>query len=343
MNNIIPIKDIQSLTLEQSIELFPAPTKYNHVPNVKFEKHPRWIEFKDIRVIGTDKNIGRTQEHTQGEIQQIKESFSNGVQTWQDLPCVTPLEADNRFSFKQVFGYGRSESLEGLGLTGYWFHILKPVDSYTESWVSVLENLDLSPHFTQGEKLLAMQLCRLVNQGKLVNDEDSINAELQKMVSNITKTSKGRVREVVFTTNKTPLRYTTWAEAKVSQWLREDAAITFQMRGNFDKDREKYGFVSKNVQDPLHQAIIKQAETGNKSYVVLHVNAPNGQGSLTKLRMNETKKLADYVAAYKKLGLKESPLEILGFLYQDNAIGFDKERIEDKRYLVDVNGTTTIK
>lgn len=343
MNNIIPLKDIQSLTQEKAKELFPTPKKYNHIPGVEFEPYPKWIEFKDIRTLGTEKNVGRTQEHTQEQIQQLKESFSKGVQTWQELPCSSSLNKDNQFTDKQIFGFGRTESLESLGLTGYWFHVLKPTDSYTESWVSVIENLELSPKFSEGEKLLAMQLCRLIADGTIANDEDSIETELDKMVSNISKTSKGRIREVVFSTNDTPLRYSTWGAAKVAKWLREEAAISFKMNGKYDPDRKKYGFLSKNVQDPLHNAIMKYAETKKKSYVVLHVNAPNGSGDLSKLRMNEAKKLADYIAAYRTLGIEDCPLEILGFMWQDNGLDLSKTRIEDKRYLVDINGTTTIK
>ena len=51
----------------------------------------------------------------------------------------------------------------------------------------------------------------------------------------------------------------------------------------------------------------------------------------------------EYISAYKSIGMKEIPLQILGFMYQDNGLDINKERVEDKRYLVDVNGTTTIK
>ena len=98
-------------------------------------------------------------------------------------------------------------------------------------------------------------------------------------------------------------------------------------------------FLSKNVQDPLHNALMKYHATNKKSYVVLHVNAPNGTGDLSTLRANEKKKLNDYVAAYTSSGLKESPLKILGFMYQDNQKDLNGDRVEDKRYLVDVNGS----
>lgn len=341
MNNIIKLEDIQSLSAEEAANIFRLPTKYNHIPNVKFTG-PVWLEFKNIRTLGTDKNIGRTQEHTQEQIQQIAASFSKGVQTWQDLPCVMQLSGD-RFTHKGVYGFGRAEGIESLGQTGYWFHVLDPLDHYSLSWVAVTENLELSPKFTEDQKLLIHQLCNLVNTGEITNTEDAIESELDKMVPHITKSLKGRIREAVFAAEDTPLRYTTWGETKVKKWLREEAAIKFETRGGYDKDRDMYGFVSKNVQDPLHQAILKYKETQKKSYVVLHVNAPNSTGSLATLRMNETKKLGEYISAYKSIGMKEIPLQILGFMYQDNGLDINKERVEDKRYLVDVNGTTTIK
>jgi len=336
--NIIPLKDISSLSKEKAQSLFHAPTRYNHIPDVKFESYPKWIEFSSIRSLGTDRNIGRTQEHTQEQIQQIANSFSKGVEVWQELPCITPIEGE-RFSHKQVFGFGRSEALESNGLTGYWFHVLKPTSEYTESWVATIENLNLSPKFDEGEKLLIQQLCHLINIGKITNDEASINAELDRMTPNILKHSKGRVRETVFSTTDTPLRYSTWGLAKVQKWLREEAAVKFELNGKFDIDRNMYGFLSKNVQDPLHNALMKYHATNKKSYVVLHVNAPNGTGDLSTLRVNEKKKLDDYVAAYTSSGLKESPLKILGFMYQDNQKDLNGDRVEDKRYLVDINGS----
>tara|TARA_Y100000114_G_C11714752_1_gene305347 strand:- start:44 stop:1072 length:1029 start_codon:yes stop_codon:yes gene_type:complete len=341
IKNLIKLEDIQSLTAEEAAKIFPIPTKYNHIPGVNF-KPPQWLKFKDIRTLGTDKNIGRTQEHTQEQIQQLAGSFAKGVQTWQDLPCAMPLAGD-RFSHVGVYGFGRAESIESLGLDGYWFHVLDPLDHYSLSWVAVTENLELSPKFTEDQKLLIHQICNLVNLGTIQNTEDAIEAELDKMVPHISNSLKGRIREAVFAAEDTPLRYTTWGQAKVKKWLREVAAISFETGGAYDKDRDMYGFLSKNVQDPLHQAIMKYQATKKKSYVVLHTNAPNSNGNLSTLRMNETKKLADYIQAYKSVGMTEVPLKILGFMYQDNSEDMNKEPVEDKRYLVDVNGTTTIK
>ena len=65
--------------------------------------------------------------------------------------------------------------------------------------------------------------------------------------------------------------------------------------------------------------------------MVLTVKSPGVKSTLQKKRQAHIDKLYEYESSFRKLGMKDMPLEILGFMPQDNIN-------EDMRYLVDVNG-----
>ena len=336
MLNVIPLGEVQSLTAEEAVNLFSIPTKYNHV-GAKFNPQPVWIEFSKIRALDEQRGEGRLGPHSPEEIQQLKHSFRNGVDTWQELPAVTynTDEAFDKFDYNMVFGYGRVEALLETGQTGHWFLIVEGTE-YQISWIRVIENVNLTPEFKQGEALIIHHLNTLLAKGAILNTEDKIRAEIKKQLPNISQPSLGRVTKTIFETHATPLRYQTWGKAKIKKWLEEraDQAAMFETGGNFDIRRTLHGYATKNVLDPLHNPLMKYASTGKKSYLVLHVNAPHGSGSLHDLRKAQVDTLKKYVNAYAKSGMKNNPLEILGFMPQD----FEDE---DMRFLVDVHGRPT--
>ena len=334
-NKIIPLRDIGTLSHQKANQLFTIPTKYDHILNLDdsgFEPEIVWIKFDDIRSLDDDQNIGRTEPHTEDQIQQISNSFSKGVETWQELPCVTRNDVNSyKFKYDQVYGYGRVRAIQEAGMKdGYWFTVVKGND-YELGWIKVTENLDLSPSFKQGKHLLVQQMNRLIKNGLLANDENKIRDEITKINPTISKKLLGDVATTIFATQGTPERYQTWGPVKIKQWLRQSAAVEFMIGGHYDTKRKKFGYANKNVLDPLTQAILKYAETGSKSYAVLHVNAPNNQGDLKTLRKAQLETLDRYISAYKAVGMSEFPLEILGFMPQDS-------HGEKPMYLVDVNG-----
>ena len=333
---IIPLKDIGTLPQETANQLFRIPTKYNHIDSVEFLSKPEYIKFNNIRALDDDKNIGRPDPHTQEQIQQLVNSFSQGVETWQELPCVIKNNVPQvSMEYDQVFGYGRVQALEEAGQNGHWFSVIKKASEYGLSWTKVVENLNLLPAFKLGEQLIIQQISRLIHRGGLHNTEDDIEKEILKILPTINKKSLNRVRNSIFETNKTPLRYQTWGLAKFKQWKRERCALEhpLEQNGNFDLKRKRHGYFAKNVLDPFHNAIMKYAKTSKKSYVILHVNQPNATGDLKTLRKNELSTLDRYKKSYMKLGLDIVPLQVLGFMPQD----YHKE---DMKYLVDVNGNS---
>ena len=312
-------------------ETFIQPAKYQTL-GVEFENDPVWVEFDDIRSLDDDKNIGRTDEHSRLEIQALANSFSVGVQTWQELPAVTRnLDGEIKFSYNQVFGFGRVEAIQEAKQDQkcYWFWVLKPCTETQLSWVKVLENLDITPEFKEAEKLLVQQMNDLLYKGIVANTDEDIRSHILDKVPHIGKKKLGNVTNTIFETNKTPRKYITWGPAKINQWLKQDADDTskFLHSGKFDTVRNMYGFAAKNVLDPVINSIKKYHETGKDSYVVLHVDAPNKSGTLTSFRKNQKNQYDEYKSMFTKLGMKHFPLHILGFMYQDT-------KGENKKYLV---------
>ena len=329
MKSIIPLEEINQDFPAK--ETFILPRKYETL-EVEFESDPVWIEFDNIRALDDDKNIGRTDEHDQNDIQALANSFSSGVQTWQELPAVIK-NTDNeiKFTHNQVFGFGRVEAIQLAreAQKGYWFWVLKPCSETQLSWVKVIENLDLTPEFKEGDKLLVQQMNNLIHKGVVLNTDEDIRNHILGKVPGISKKRLGNVTNIIFETNKTPRRYITWGPAKINQWLKQDADNNskFLHGGKFDTVRDMYGFAARNVLDPVINSIKKYHETGKDSYVVLHVEAPNKSGYLKTFRENQINQYKEYKSMFTKLGMKHFPLHILGFMYQDT-------NGEDKRHLI---------
>ena len=329
MKSIIPLEEINQDFPAK--ETFILPRKYETL-GVEFESSPVWIEFDNIRSLDDDKNIGRTNNHSQLDIQTLANSFSAGVETWQELPAVIRnTDPEIKFSYDQVFGYGRVQAILTAkeDQKGYWFWVLKPCTETELSWVKVIENLDITPEFKEGEKLLVQQMNNLLHKGLIANTDESIRNHILEKVPHIGKKKLGDVTNTIFETHGTPRRYITWGPAKINQWLKQDAddSAKFLHGGNFDTVRGMYGFAAKNVMDPVINSIKKYHETGKDSYVVLHVEAPNKSGNLKTFRENQINQYKEYKSMFTKLGMKHFPLHILGFMYQDT-------NGEDKRHLI---------
>ena len=177
-------------------ETFIQPAKYQTL-GVEFENDPVWVEFDDIRSLDDDKNIGRTDEHSRLEIQALANSFSVGVQTWQELPAVTRnVDGEIKFSYNQVFGFGRVEAIQEAkqDQKGYWFWVLKPCTETQLSWVKVLENLDITPEFKEAEKLLVQQMNDLLYKGIVANTDEDIRSHILDKVPHIGKKKLGNVK-----------------------------------------------------------------------------------------------------------------------------------------------------
>ena len=69
--------------------------------------------------------------------------------------------------------------------------------------------------------------------------------------------------------------------------------------------------------------------------MVLTVKSPGVKSTLQTKRQAHIDKLNEYESSFRKLGMKVMPLEILGFMPQDNIN-------EDMRYLVNINGDRII-
>ena len=336
-NSIRPLSEVKHNSFVDS-HLFPKPIPYYHIISESLWRPKAvYIPFDSISGYDTKwNNPGRERQHSNEEIETLQKSFSNGVQLWQELPIVYPhTEDDIKFNYKLAAGIGRVTALRNLKVMGWWFWVIDEKATTTQIQdISAFENTRflLTPHFTTGEPGVAFHISNLIESGALENTEEAIRDKTEAVWPGLSKTSAGRIYSLAKTSGTTPRRWQEWTQGAIQMWLNEDASISFQTGGNLDPIRNKIGFTALNqLIDPFHQSIMRYAKTGQESYVVLSVRKPGIRANLMKKRTALLKQFKEMKRNYRKLGLDPVPLEILGFMYQDTEI-------EDKRWLVDVDG-----
>ena len=114
-------------------------------------------------------------------------------------------------------------------------------------------------------------------------------------------------------------RIKTYNTAEVENWLDDvaDKTSKFVHGGDFDVERNMFGYCSVNVQDPFFNAAKKYAEHGTKSYVVLHCKSPGKTQTIQDKRRTLLKQLAELKTTFRRIGIKTDFLTVLGFLPQD--------------------------
>ena len=332
MNNIIDLTEVKNL----SPQTFKKPAQYEHL-GVEFSDKPKWIEFGLIRRADrSENNPGRPRQHTPKELKDLQDSFADGVQTWQELPIVseTTDPAVNRNKpYNLEVGFGRTNAISSNGQNGYWHWIVDGTQTQLDD-MAAFENTQklLDTEFQTGEEGIEHHLKELIEKNALANDEEEIEKKLNSVWPGLNAKSKGRVLSNVKNQKTKPRQYQTYNAEDVKIWLSETGAMSFVTNGNWDSTRNRVGYSAVNMLDPWINACMQYAKTGKKSYVVLSVKSPGVRSTLQTKRKAHIDKLEEYKSSFRKLGMKVMPLEILGFMPQDNIN-------EDKRYLVNVNGT----
>jgi len=326
--NLISLSEIS----QTNPNLFRFPTEYAHL-GLKWPKQPTLIDLSKIKQLDNDNNVGREDEHTNDEIEQLVDSYSMGIKTWEDLLIVSPNEeSEVKFDYDLRAGFGTIQALRKLKVKEYWCWIVTgtPVQLMRLSSLENTKDL-LTVKFPTGEDGIVHHIKKLIAQGVKIDNDDDVEREIDKVWPTLNKTVRGRVKSNISKVTNTPRRFRTWNDVKVSQWLAEEAAVTFKIGGELDTDRNMVGYTSQNLLDPFHNAIMQYAKTGKKSYVVLSTKLPGKKSTLKSKRLNHINKLETYFESYKKAGLKINPLVILGFMPQD-------KKYEDMRYLVNIDG-----
>ncbi len=332
MNNIIDLSEVQ----KQNPEIFTRPNQYDHL-GVSFSDEPEWISFDDIRRADRkENNSGRPKQHTGPQLKALQDSFASGVQLWQELPIVSktkdPFVSENK-PYNLEIGFGRDNAIGSNGETGYWHWVVQGTKTQLND-MAAFENTQklLDTEFQTGEDGIEHHLKELIEHNALANDEVEIEKKINQVWPGLNKMSLGRILSNVKNQKTKPRQYQTYNAEDIKIWLSETAAMSFVTGGNWDSSRNKVGYSAVNMLDPWINSCMQYAKTRKKSYVVMTVKSPGVKSTLQTKRKAHIEKLNEYKQAFKQLGMTVMPLEILGFMPQDN-------QNEDSRYLVNVNGT----
>lgn len=285
-----------------------------------------------------EKNIGRPERHTTKELQRIARDLGNGVKPYLDLPIVVKNnDPDVDFEYKLIAGFGTLNGLGENGVSEYWFYEVK---NATPSQLGEIATYENTCHindtkYNTGELGIIHHIKNEIakKHKELINTEDSIINYIDRVWPGMPDEVKGRIVQKAKNAQTKVRTFNTYNATSVKTWLDETADTRghFIFGGKFDKEKNMYGYLGANVQDPILRAASKYIETGKKSYVVLHVKDP-GTKTVKQLREHKIKEFNDMLYMLKSLGVKNlNFIKILGFLPQDT-------KNEDKRFLVDVNG-----
>ena len=337
-SNIIPLQEVANMSNSDLSSTFIRPAVYGHL-GCDWSDAPLMITLKDIQSEDTDINVGRPEEHSTLEGQQLADSYAKGLNVWENsLPIVTPnTEPNAKFKYDLKAGFGTIQALLANGVKKFPFWVVTGTKEQLLR-VSSLENTKdlLTVSFPTGEAGIVHHFKVLLSLGVKLDTEEKIDYKLQETWPGLNAVVKGRVKAEIIKLVKDgvkPRKYRTFAKVKVDQWLSQSADMVAQFRhgGQYDPNRDRIGYCTKNALDPFINAVKKYNETGHRSYVVFHVNAPSINSSLKDKRQALLDQLTSYEDSFHAMGMQFFPLDVLGFMAQDTEN-------EDMRKLVDVDG-----
>ena len=299
--------------------------KYLHL-GAKFNDEAILVDLSDI-VDKSDEiwsNEGRETQHTPLEWKRLGDDFANGVKPWLDLPILFRHgDKDVARPYKLVAGYGSLNALKTNGITKYWFYEVTEATPTQLAEIAAFENTSetVTTAYKTGVDGIVYHLKNMIakNHKDLINTEDSISKYLDKKWPGLIPEIKGTIISKAKNAQTKSRRIKTYNIAEVDNWLDDvaDQTAKFVHGGKFDDKRNMFGFVGINVYDPFLAAAKKFAETGRKSYVVLHCKSPGKTQTIQDMRKTQLKKLAEFKTMLSRLGMKTNFLTVLGFLPQD--------------------------
>ena len=271
------------------LKLFPKPDYSNIIDNDKIEA-AEWIDFDDIHIDDDFGNPARLDGQSPSHIEDLKFSFSCGVQTIMPLGAVMrrPLQPDgNPFPepFKLMYGFGRTLAQKQLGVKGWAFNVIEATETEWED-IQSYENEDIAPKNPNKEDDIVHVKVRQINEGRLAKDEDIVMANLKKTYPTRRKPSIDRIAAKIFSNVGIQARYAYYTSAKLDLWRKNHASVWFATDGNWDGGRTRYGFTSVigGLYRTWHRALTKYAETGELSYVNCFANTITKGSTLAQQR-----------------------------------------------------------
>jgi len=273
------------------LKTFPKPD-YSHIIDNDLISNPIWIKFDDIFIDDDEGNPARTDGQSTSHIEELKYSFANGVQTSSPLGAVMerPLQPDgtkHEKPFMLMYGYGRSLAQIELGVDGWAFNTIDATETEWED-IQSYENEDVAPKSPNKERDIVQVKTKQINEGRLAKTENAVMSNLKKTYPSRRKPSLDRIAAMIFENVGIQSKYAYYSESKIGLWRDNHASQWFGFNGEWDTYRNQYGYTSVKggVYRTWNNALIKYAETGQKSYVNCFANTVSKGSTLIDQRQS---------------------------------------------------------
>ena len=288
------------------------------------------ISFDDIYINDEDGNNQKVETHTSQELEQLRLSFANGVDTNEYPPAVYDRGEEYDKRYVLVYGYGRTDAIRALGQKKWIFTLLSGTPEQMED-VQAQEN-EGYPKRLNKEVDMRQHLSRKVVNGRIPNTETAIRKEFKRIYGRTRDSScLGRVVNMVMEETGTPQPYRLYpSPERVQEWIENNSSVEYVVGGEYNSETDTYGVcIGEGYQyRVVMQAIQRYMETGKYTDLIGHVKAPTAKLPLDLKRQKFLEQLEQHRVALEHCGLKVFPLNVLGFLPQDRVTENPKELVK---------------
>ena len=276
------------------------------------------LNFDDIYIDDLTGNQTKVDTHTAEEIENLKNSFSEGVDLKEFPPAVRYRGLQYKKPYELVYGYGRVEGIL-LNKQKEWFFTLLDGDNDSLEDVQAMENEQL-PKRINKEVDMRKFLSNKVKEGKIGNTEKDIREKFRKIYANRDKAVMNRVVQQVMEELNTPQPYILYTSTpRIQQWLDNHSSEAYSIEGEYDDAR---GMVGVHIKEGYQYraviaAIERYSKTGRYTYVIGHFSPPTKKATLNGKRKQFIQEFDNIRTALESCGLNIWPIEVMGFLPQD--------------------------
>lgn len=298
----------------------------------------RLIEISTILMGDLNVNV-REGGADQTLIEDLKNSFSDGIKTTEFIPIVTRTAVHKQYDadgevkqYELVDGFNRLNALKQLGYDWYWFDEVDFFETpqgdkqFARISLALLCNAH-PPRKQSSNRDLFNALVHLVASGSLKNDKK----EIKDYLTNVCRIRGGRnekIADEVATHTGAPSSFRIWTAPMITHDTKSLGIVT---DGKYDANRNMYGYtIGEGMSKRQYgRMLVQWSKTKKHCYYTSHVKTINSKTDLDARRHIEDEYHKELDKALFELHEHlnaggEYPLHDFGFLPQD----IDEDRHE---------------
>lgn len=287
------------------------------------------LSFDSIYIDDITGNKQKVETHTAEEIETLRMSFAEGVDTCEFPPGVYFRGNEYEKPYVLNYGFGRTEAIRSLKQKEWIFTLLEGTLEQMED-VQAKEN-EGYPKRLNKEVDMRKHLSEKVSKGRIKNTEESIRKEFRRIYTNRKKDVMNRVVQMVISECNTPQPYILYTStAKVQDWIDNHSSIEYKVGAEYNEETDRYGVcIGEGYQyRVILQAVSRYFETGKETDIIGHVGAPTKKATIDIKRKKFLAQLEQLKKELSYCGMNKFPLRVIGFLPQDKEKENLKKLIE---------------